>query len=57
MGPGTINASSLFVNGAPFTLGNYMPLTGGIISGTLTVDGLLTCAGGIDGVDIDPGTF
>jgi hypothetical protein len=56
-GPGTVNANAFFTNGQPFSLGGYMPLTGGVISGTLAVNGLATFNGGVSGVVIDMGTF
>jgi hypothetical protein len=40
-GPGTINASNYFINGSSFNINNYLPLTGGTISGPLTVTGVV----------------
>ena len=57
LGPGTVNASAFFLNGAAFNLNNYLPLTGGIISGTLTVNGVTQLLGGLDQTTIDMGTF
>jgi hypothetical protein len=57
MGPGSINATSFFINGQPFDLGNYLPLAGGIIGGNLTIDGNTVFMGTVDGVTLDMGTF
>ena len=58
MGPGSINVTSYFINGAPFDLGNYLPLTGGIIGGSLTINGALTVVSGpVNGLVLDMGTY
>lgn len=57
MGPGTINATAYFVNSTPFDLGNYLPVTGGIINGSLTVNGPFIADSTVDGITIDMGTF
>jgi hypothetical protein len=51
LGPGSINATAYFVNGASFDLGNYLPLTGGIITGPVVFQGT------VDGLSLDMGTF
>ena len=57
LGPGTVNASSYYLNGQPFELANYLPLSGGTITGTLTINGPTIFGGTIDGAVIDGGTF
>lgn len=57
MGPGAVNADAYFVNGAPFDLGNYLPLTGGTIAGPLTIQGAALFQGTVDGLTFDEGTF
>jgi hypothetical protein len=56
-GPGSINATSYYVNGVPFDVSNYLPLSGGVITGNLTVNGLFLAAGTVDGIVLDMGTF
>jgi hypothetical protein len=56
-GPGTLNASNLFVNGISVDVANFLPLTGGTISGPLTVNGAFTLGGTINGAVLDMGTF
>lgn len=55
-GPGTINAIAFYINGAPFDLGNYLPLTGGTVGGPLTVNGTFTVNGTVN-LTLDPGTY
>jgi hypothetical protein len=57
LGPGTINAMAYYVNGTPFDLGNYLPLSGGIIGGPLTVNGAFTVNGLVDGIHLDMGSY
>jgi hypothetical protein len=57
LGPGTINATAYYLNGQPFELGNYLPLSGGIITGPTTFQGPVTFTSTIDGLILDMGTF
>ena len=42
LGLGTINATGYFINGVPFDLNNYLPLSGsGTVGGQLTLNGPL----------------
>lgn len=56
-GPGTLNASGLFVNGLTVNPNNFLQLSGGVITGNLAVDGNFTVTGITDGVVLDMGTF
>ena len=57
LGPGTINAVAYYTNGVPFDLSNFLPLSGGVIAGPLTVNGTFTALGLVDGIKLDMGTF
>jgi hypothetical protein len=57
LGPGTINAAAFYINGQSFELGNYLPLTGGVIGGPLTVNGAFVVHGTVDGITLDMGTY
>jgi hypothetical protein len=57
MGPGTINAQAFFTNGTQYDLASYLPLTGGIISGGLTVNGAFVIKSTCDGITLDMGTY
>jgi hypothetical protein len=57
LGPGSINATAFYINGASFDLGNYLPLSGGIIGGPLTVNGAFVVHGTVDGIALDMGTY
>jgi hypothetical protein len=56
-GPGTVNASAYFINGVPLDYANFLPLTGGVIGGNLTVNGIFTVNGSVDGLHVDAGTY
>jgi hypothetical protein len=56
-GPGTLNATNLFINGISIDVNNFLSLTGGTISGPLTVNGPFTVIGTTNGVTLDMGTF
>jgi hypothetical protein len=53
MGPGSINVSNLYINGIAYVspIGNYLPLSGGTLTGVLTIPALtaLRLPGGISG--------
>jgi hypothetical protein len=57
LGPGTLNAVGLYINGLSFNLNNYLPLAGGTITGPLTINGNFTMNGVTDGIILDMGTF
>jgi hypothetical protein len=57
LGPGTINAAAYFINGVQYDLADYLPLTGGVIGGNLTVNGVFTVNGSVNNITIDAGTF
>lgn len=57
LGPGTINVLAYYVNGAPFDLSNFLPLSGGIVGGPLTVNGAFVVHSTVDGINIDMGTY
>ena len=57
LGSGTVNAESYFVNGQPFNLVNYLPVAGGTVTGTLTLNGPVIFGSTVDGVKLDMGTY
>jgi hypothetical protein len=57
LGPGTLNASNLYVNGISIDVANFLSLTGGTISGPLTVNGPFTLGSTINGAVLDMGTY
>jgi hypothetical protein len=57
LGPGTVNSHAYFIDGVQYDLANYLPLTGGIIGGPLTVNGAFVIHSTCDGITIDMGTI
>ena len=57
MGPGTINIQNgIYINGQAYSPANYLPLTGGTITGNLTVTGTMNFSGSIQNLTLDEGT-
>jgi hypothetical protein len=63
-GPGTLNAVNVYFNGVSLDIADYLPLSGGVVNGPLTVQTGpisftvgLSMNGPLTGAIIDEGTF